>query len=84
MGFAVPLAGWFRGPLLERVRALIDGGRLADNGIFDQAALTRVVQQHESGLREHSAAIWSLLVFHVFVRRNAEGGARKLAQSSAA
>lgn len=84
MGFAVPLAGWFRGPLRERVRALIDGGRLADTGIFDQAALTRIVQQHESGLRDHSAVIWSLLVFDAFVRRNAETGAGKLALSSAA
>ena len=32
MGFAVPLARWFRGPLRERVRDAVLGERLADTG----------------------------------------------------
>ena len=68
MGFAVPLAAWFRGPLRSRVRELIDGGELAATGYFDPAMVRRLVDEHQSGSREHSAAIWALLMFDAFLR----------------
>ena len=37
MGFAVPLASWFRGSLRSRVRDAVLGERLLDTGLFDQA-----------------------------------------------
>lgn len=69
MGFAVPLARWFRGPLRERVRATVLGPTLAGTGMFDEAFLRQVVDQHQSGARDHSAALWSLLMFESFQRR---------------
>ncbi|PWG62682.1 XrtA/PEP-CTERM system amidotransferase [Sediminicurvatus halobius] len=63
MGFAVPLAEWFRGPLRGAVRSSLLGERLADVGWFDTAFLRRVVREHEAGLRDYSALIWSLLMF---------------------
>src|SRR5213075_220643 len=39
MGFAVPLARWFRGPLRERVRAAVLGPRLAATGWFERRML---------------------------------------------
>jgi asparagine synthase (glutamine-hydrolysing) len=63
MGFAVPISQWFRGPLRKRVRELVLGEQLADTGWFDHAMLTRLVREHESGAREHSAALWALLMF---------------------
>ncbi len=74
MGFAVPLSSWFRGPLRERVRDALLGDTLRDTGLFDPATLTRLVDEHQSGVGEHSAALWSLLMFESFVRRN--GGAQ--------
>ena len=68
MGFAVPLATWFRGPLRSRVRELIEGGGLAATGFFDAAMVRRLVEEHQSGAREHSAAIWALLMFEAFLR----------------
>ncbi len=68
MGFAVPLAAWFRGPLRSRVRELIDGGELAATGYFDPGMVRRLVDEHQSGAREHSAAIWALLMFDAFLR----------------
>ena len=35
MGFAVPLARWFRGPLRDRVRDALHGERLLATGIFE-------------------------------------------------
>jgi asparagine synthase (glutamine-hydrolysing) len=68
MGFAVPIAAWFRGPLKQRLRAAVLGERLADSGYFNAATLRRLVEQHESGSRDHSAPLWSLLMFEAFLR----------------
>ena len=69
MGFAVPLAGWFRGPLKERARDAIGSATLRDTGIFEPAFLKRMLDEHESGMRDFSAAIWSVLMFEAFCRR---------------
>jgi asparagine synthase (glutamine-hydrolysing) len=68
-GFAVPLASWFRGPLRSCVRAALLGETLAETGFFNRAVLAHIVEQHESGVRDYSASIWSLLMFEAFLRR---------------
>jgi len=68
MGFAVPLAAWFRGPLRQRVRDAILGERLAGSGFFNTVTLRRLVDQHQSGARDHSAPLWTLLMFDAFLR----------------
>jgi asparagine synthase (glutamine-hydrolysing) len=73
MGFATPLARWFRGPLRQRVRSAILGPTLAATGIFNAAYLREMVDQHESGRRDYSAPIWSLLMLEAFLRNVHEG-----------
>ena len=68
MGFTVPLARWFRGPLRERVRSSLLGERLADTGFFEGAYLRELVDRHESGARDYSASLWTLLMFDAFLR----------------
>ena len=68
MGFAVPLANWFRGPLKERLRRSLLEGVLADSGLFNGDSITQLVEQHQSGRRDHSAALWSLLMFESSLR----------------
>ncbi len=69
MGFGVPLASWFRGPLRDKVRASLLHGTLVDAGLFDIDQVRRVVDEHQSGQWDHSAPIWSLLMFEGFQRR---------------
>ncbi|MEO7385570.1 MAG: XrtA/PEP-CTERM system amidotransferase [Gammaproteobacteria bacterium] len=68
MGFAVPLARWFRGPLRERVRALPNSPWLNADGIFDTRGLEQLVTRHLSGQRDYSPGIWSLLMLEGFLR----------------
>ncbi|WP_342120805.1 XrtA/PEP-CTERM system amidotransferase [Pseudoduganella sp. OTU4001] len=68
-GFAVPLASWFRGPLRERVQQALLGPTLADTGMFNQAFLREIVEQHLSGRRDYSAPIWTLLMFEAFLKK---------------
>ena len=69
MGFAVPLARWFRGPLSDRVRHSLLGERLADTGLFNREYLEHLVTAHQSGRRDYSASIWTILMFEAFLRR---------------
>jgi asparagine synthase (glutamine-hydrolysing) len=74
MGFAVPLANWFRGPLRERVRKTLLGPRMLDSGYFDKRFLQTLVDQHQSGRRDYSTPIWTLMMFDAF-QRNMQGDA---------
>ena len=68
MGFAVPLASWFRGPLKEKVRSAVLGPVLAQTGYFNADYLHELVEQHQSGLRDYSTPLWTLLMFESFLR----------------
>jgi asparagine synthase (glutamine-hydrolysing) len=68
MGFAVPLARWFRGPLRQPVRDAVLGQVLADTGWFNASYLRRMVDDHQSGARDYSAPLWTLMMFESFLR----------------
>ena len=69
MGFAVPLVSWFRGPLKQRVRDALLGPTLRKTGFFNMNYIERLVSEHQSGIGEHSAALWSLLMFESYCRQ---------------
>ena len=69
MGFAVPLAEWFRGPLKQRVRDALLSHSMKESGLFNMEFIEEIVKQHQAGLRDYSAAIWSLLMFESFQRQ---------------
>lgn len=62
-GFSIPLAEWFRGPLRDKYRSEVLGERMTNSGLFQPAFLQRLLDQHDSGLRDHSVAMWELLMF---------------------
>jgi len=68
MGFGVPLAAWFRGPLKDRVRDAVLGPSMRDLGWLDLNTIARMVDQHQSGARDHSSALWSLMMFEASLR----------------
>lgn len=74
-GFAVPIAKWFRGSLRERVRSAVLGPHLSGSGYFDMDHLTRLVDEHQSGRRDHATPLWTLLMFEAFLRRSEASGA---------
>ena len=75
MGFAVPLARWFRGPLRRACRDAVLGPRLAVTGFFDARVPARIWStQHLSGARDYSAPLWTLLMFDAFLRNVDAGG----------
>jgi asparagine synthase (glutamine-hydrolysing) len=43
--------------------------------MFDTNFLREMVDQHQSGIRNYSAPLWTLLMFEAFLRQN--GGANE-------
>jgi len=68
MGFGVPLASWFRGPLKDQVQESLLGETMQGCGLFDQQFLKKLVDQHQSGVRDNSTSMWSLLMFDSFLQ----------------
>jgi asparagine synthase (glutamine-hydrolysing) len=83
MGFAVPLARWFRGPLRERVRTALLEGQLGRTGFFNRAYLEHLVDAHGSGQRDYSSPLWALLMFEAFLRVGHPEGTTHLARPAA-
>jgi asparagine synthase (glutamine-hydrolysing) len=61
-GFAIPVAEWFRGPLLNQTRDIL----LADaSGLFRQDAIEHLLDEHRNGI-DHAARLFALLVFNLW------------------
>jgi asparagine synthase (glutamine-hydrolysing) len=67
MGFAVPLARWFRGELRDLAHTVIFDR--SDSGLLDGATVRSVWEEHQSGLRDRSTELWIVLMFRLWQRQ---------------
>ncbi|HXU73735.1 MAG TPA: asparagine synthase (glutamine-hydrolyzing) [Polyangia bacterium] len=67
MGFGVPLGAWFR----QDLRAYL-GDHLADGARLwqwlDRAVVSRLVDEHQRGARDHGQKLWALLTLEIWLR----------------
>jgi asparagine synthase (glutamine-hydrolysing) len=68
MGFAVPLADWFRGPLRSLLWDHLTGSRFLDRGIVRPGFLKKMLQEHDSGRRDNQHWLWALLMLELWFR----------------
>lgn len=69
-GFAEPLAEQFRSGA-HRLRRRLLGDAMLDGGYFCPSALGQLIDEHASGVFDHSMSLWLLLVFEGFLAREA-------------
>jgi asparagine synthase (glutamine-hydrolysing) len=69
VGFGVPLSLWLRESLAPMVRDYLAPDRVAAAGIFDPVAVTKVVDEHLSGVRDRGHQVWLLLQFELWRER---------------
>ena len=69
-GFATSLASLFREEA-SQLRSRLLGPTMLDSGLFDQAAIGRMLDEHSSRASDHSGAIWLLLTFEGFLSHRA-------------
>jgi asparagine synthase (glutamine-hydrolysing) len=68
MGFPVPIGAWLRGPYRYVLDDLVLGERALGRGIFDEAALRRLVVSHVSGEANHAERLWALINLELWQR----------------
>jgi asparagine synthase (glutamine-hydrolysing) len=73
MGFGVPLDHWFRGELEPLVRDVLLSDRTAARGWFNPQTVRRLVDEHVGRAWDHSARLWTLLVFELWQREWVDG-----------
>jgi asparagine synthase (glutamine-hydrolysing) len=61
MGFGVPLRGWLRGPLKSMQYDLLSTERIRKRGIFDPAAVSRLLSDNETGRADYAYNVLSLM-----------------------
>jgi asparagine synthase (glutamine-hydrolysing) len=55
------------------VQDVVLGERLLATGWFNPAYLQHLVEAHQSGKRDYSAPLWTLLMFESFLRKVVDG-----------
>jgi asparagine synthase (glutamine-hydrolysing) len=68
MGFGVPVGKWFRTELRELMRDALLSKESVERGYFNGAAVGKMVEDHLSGARDHSATLWNLLMLELWHR----------------
>lgn len=65
-GFGIPVAAWLRGPLAPLLDQLLGRERLQRQGLFRPEEITRRIEEHRSGVRDHRKPLWTLLMFQLW------------------
>ena len=68
-GFAVPIGDWIRGPLAGWASDLLSRPSLAASGLLNSNFIEQRFAEHQSGRRDWSHGLWSVLMFQAWYRR---------------
>jgi asparagine synthase (glutamine-hydrolysing) len=74
MGFPVPVGAWLRGAWRPLLDEYVIGSRTRERGLFDGAAVDRLVREHVAGVN-HSERLWALLTLEIWARVFLDGEA---------
>lgn len=69
-GFAVPVAEWLRGPLKTFASKYFSREFLRAQGVFNEAAVSALFEEHLSGRQNHRKPLWTLLCYQVWWEQN--------------
>lgn len=64
MGFGVPIAEWLRKDLKEMAESLLFASQ--DDGILNKTTVRHIWDEHQSGLRNRSTELWTVLMFRLW------------------
>ncbi|MFQ5900807.1 MAG: asparagine synthase (glutamine-hydrolyzing) [Thermodesulfobacteriota bacterium] len=66
-GFGVPLENWFRKELRGYAYDHLLSKEAIERGYFNNKAVEKLLNEHTSGMRNHSYTIWSLLMLELWL-----------------
>jgi len=62
-GFSIPMKQWLRRELAPLMEDLLSPARLARRGLFDPAAVSRLIRDHQVGRENHAHTLFPLMAF---------------------
>jgi asparagine synthase (glutamine-hydrolysing) len=68
MGFSVPMGDWLRGPLRQLPGEILLDSRARDRGLFDEAVVRRLIEEHKANRADHYKPLWTLLQLELWFR----------------
>lgn len=68
MGFGAPVGQWLRGPLKDWAEDLLNPSKIKNQSYLDSVIVQNLWKQHQSGWRNHSDILWSILMFQDFLQ----------------
>jgi asparagine synthase (glutamine-hydrolysing) len=66
-GFGIPVSAWFRGPLYDWAKELLESNGL--NQWFDRNAITPMLEEHQAGRADHGKRIYALTMLAMWMNR---------------
>ena len=68
-GFMIPLARWLRRDLRDMLEDLLAPAHVRARGLFEPAAVARLMAEHLDGTRAHGDRLWTLMMTELWMRR---------------
>lgn len=65
-GFEIPVGEWLRGPLRPWAEEVLSERRLERDGLLASAPIRRLWCEHLSGRHDHTARLWTILMFQAW------------------
>jgi len=65
-GFSVPLSSWLKNELLPLAKTTLSPKRIGQRGYFHVSSVQTMLDEHLSGKADHSARLWTLIVFELW------------------
>ena len=69
-GFAMPLASWIRTSFNHEIRRLLEPRRISSQGFLNPVYVSRIVDEHFNGTKDHRKKIWSLLILQYWIEND--------------
>ena len=67
-GFGVPVQEWINKQLRGRIRDTLTSAQARQRGYVQPSYLNILLDEHETGRRDHSMAVWALFMFELWHR----------------
>jgi asparagine synthase (glutamine-hydrolysing) len=68
-GFGIPMSTWINQELRAKIRETLGDSLTRQRGYFDYSYVELLLKEHERGRRDHSKALWALLMLELWHRR---------------
>jgi asparagine synthase (glutamine-hydrolysing) len=72
-GFGAPLRAWMGGELRPLIDDCLSPATVRERGLFDPAAIGRLLSDNEAGTADNALRIWALVVLELWQRTFADG-----------